>query len=109
MARILVVDDEEQVRLLLRIFLEKKGHEVIEAVDGEEGINLYRQTPTDLIITDLIMPKKDGLNMIMELKKEFPKVKIIAISGGGAIEPKRYLALAQGLGAGRILYKPIIL
>jgi len=108
MTRILVIDDEEQIRQLLRIMLEKDGYGVIDAADGEDGLQLFRRERPDLVITDLIMPKKDGLSTIMELKQEFPAVKIIAVSGGGAIEPKRYLSLAQGLGALRVLYKPIM-
>jgi len=83
MARILIIDDESQIRSMLRLMLERVGYEVDEAPDGLEGIRQYREDPADLIITDLIMPNKDGIGMIIDLKKEFPKVKIIAMSGGG--------------------------
>jgi len=77
MALILIIDDEPQIRSMLKLMLERDGYEVVEAPDGIEGIRIYRQNPTDLIITDLIMPNKDGIGMIIDLKKEFPDVKII--------------------------------
>jgi DNA-binding NtrC family response regulator len=107
MARILIIDDESQIRSMLRLMLERVGYEVIEAADGMEGIRQYRDNPADLIITDLIMPNKDGIGMIIELKKEFPQVKIIAMSGGGVNRPEGYLDGAKKLGAGRTLTKPI--
>jgi YesN/AraC family two-component response regulator len=107
MARILIIDDEPQIRSMLKLMLERDGYEVVEAPDGVEGINVYRQNPADLIITDLIMPNKDGIGMIIELKKEFPDVKIIAMSGGGLNKPEGYLKGAQKLGAARTLTKPI--
>jgi len=107
MARILIIDDESQIRSMLRLMLERVGYEVDEAPDGLEGIRQYREDPADLIITDLIMPNKDGIGMIIDLKKEFPKVKIIAMSGGGVNRPEGYLDGAKKLGATRTLTKPI--
>ena len=107
MARILIIDDESQIRSMLRLMLERVGFEVFEAADGMEGIRQYRDNPADLIITDLIMPNKDGIGMIIELKKEFPKVKIIAMSGGGLNKPEGYLKGAKKLGAACTLTKPI--
>jgi len=107
MALILIIDDESQIRSMLKLMLEREGHEVIEAPDGIEGIRTYRQNPADLIITDLIMPNKDGIGMIIDLKKEFPNVKIIAMSGGGLNKPEGYLKGAQKLGAVCTLTKPI--
>ena len=107
MARILIIDDEPQIRSMLRLMLERVGYEVAEAPDGIEGIRRYRENPADLIITDLIMPNKDGIGMIIDLKKEFPKVKIIAMSGGGVNRPEGYLDGAKKLGATRTLTKPI--
>ena len=107
MARILIIDDESQIRSMLRLMLERVGYEVMEADDGMEGIRQYRDNPADLIITDLIMPNKDGIGMIIELKKEFPAVKIIAMSGGGVNRPEGYLDGAKKLGATRTLTKPI--
>ena len=107
MALILIIDDEPQIRSMLKLMLERDGYEVAEAPDGIEGIKIHRQNPADLIITDLIMPNKDGIGMIIELKKEFPDVKIIAMSGGGLNKPEGYLKGAKKLGAACTLTKPI--
>ena len=107
MARILIIDDEPQIRSMLKLMLEREGYEVVEAPDGVEGIEVYRQNPADLIITDLIMPNKDGIGMIIDLKKEFPDVNIIAMSGGGLNKPDGYLKGAKKLGAACTLTKPI--
>ena len=106
MASILVIDDEKEIRIALRSLLEGSGYDVICASDGKEGLKLYNEKPTDLIITDLIMPEKEGLATIMELKRISPDVKIIAISGGGRNDPGEYLTLAKQLGAQRTLEKP---
>jgi YesN/AraC family two-component response regulator len=87
--------------------LERSGYDVVEASTGKEGIRLYRENPTDLIITDLIMPEKEGIETIHELKRDFPDVNIIAISGGGRIGPEDYLHMAKMLGAQRTLSKPV--
>jgi CheY-like chemotaxis protein len=107
MAHILIIDDDDQFRTMLRHLLERNGYEVTEASGGKEGIKLYRESPADLIITDLIMPDKDGIETIQELKKDFPDIKIIAISGGGRLGPQDYLNLAKMLGARLTLTKPI--
>ncbi len=107
MHSILIIDDEAQIRSMLRLILERAGYKVIEAADGVEGIRLYRREQTDLIITDLIMPNKDGIGMIIDLKKEFPGIRIIAMSGGGLNKPEGYLKGAQRLGARYTLSKPI--
>jgi YesN/AraC family two-component response regulator len=107
MARILIIDDEPQIRSMLKLMLERDGYEVVEAPDGVEGIKIYRQNQADLIITDLIMPNKDGIGMIIDLKEEFPDVKIIAMSGGGLNKPDGYLKGAKKLGAACTLTKPI--
>jgi len=74
MARILVVDDDDQIRTLLRVTLEREGHEVFEAPDGNVALSLYHQNPADLVITDIIMPEKEGIEMIMELRRSDPEV-----------------------------------
>jgi CheY-like chemotaxis protein len=79
--RILVVDDEDQMRTMIRQMLEKSGYEVTEARNGREAICRYRERPSDVVITDLIMPEKEGIETIMEFRHEHPDVKIIAISG----------------------------
>jgi CheY-like chemotaxis protein len=110
MARILVIDDDETVRELLRFTFEQAGYEVVEASDGDMGMQRYREQPTDLIIMDIFMPEKGGLESIMELRRDFPDVKIIAISGGGTVGSGwptiDALPLAKRLGALRTLAKP---
>jgi len=104
--KILIIDDDEQMRILLRQVMEWAGYEVVEAADGREGMLKQRKEHADLVITDLIMPEQEGLETITGLKKEYPKLKIIAISGGGRIGPDAYLPAAQELGADRVFSKP---
>ena len=104
---ILVIDDDDQFRGMLRETLEHAGYEVTDAPNGKEGIRLFRENPADLVITDLIMPEKEGIETIKELRQEYSEVKIIAMSGGGRIGPDSYLKMAKGLGALRTLTKPI--
>ncbi|MES0446525.1 MAG: PAS domain S-box protein [Desulfobacterales bacterium] len=106
MAHILLIDDDAQIRTMLRQILETEGYEVVDASNGKEGIRLYREDPADLVITDIIMPEKEGIEMIMELKKDFPDVKIIAISAGGQIDAEKYLRTAKMLGAKFTFAKP---
>jgi len=105
--RILLIDDESEIRKLFIKKLAGKGYEIIEACDGKEGLKLYHETRPDLVITDLVMPEKEGIETIIELKREFPNVKIIAISGGGRNVPGAYLHIAKNLGAERTFSKPI--
>jgi len=106
MARILVIDDEPNILMMLKRMLEKAGYDVDIAVNGEEGLALFKKFPADLIITDIVMPEKEGLETIRELKKEYPNVKIIAISGGGRIDSREYLESARLFGAEKIFKKP---
>lgn len=107
MERILVIDDEEQVLNLLGTALAIEGYAVQKAFNGKEGMKLQREDPVDLIIIDLLMPEKEGIETIRELTAEFPNTKIIAISGGGHIGPEHYLSMAKVFGAQRTLTKPI--
>ena len=107
MASIMVVDDERQTRMMLRQMLERANYEVMEAENGYEAIQIFRQHPADLIIMDQIMPKKEGIETIIEMRAEFPYIKIIAMSGGGRVGSETYLELAVKLGALRTLAKPI--
>ncbi|MBL7178351.1 MAG: response regulator [Desulfobacteraceae bacterium] len=107
MARILIIDDDPQILNMLGQTLEREGYEVIGAPDGKEGLRLYRENPTDLIIADLIMPEKEGIETIMELRRDFPDVKIIAISGGGRLDPEQYLSMAKSFGAQYTFAKPV--
>ena len=107
MARILIIDDDDQFRTMLRKMFEKAGYvDIEEANDGAVGMKIFRQRPFDLVITDIIMPDKEGIETIMETRKDFPAIKIIAMSGGGKIGPDNYLVMAGHLGAGRTLAKP---
>lgn len=107
MASVLLIDDDPWVLKVFVQMLEAEGYDVLQATDGQQGLEIYRKTPTDIVITDMVMPFKDGLETIMDLKHEFPNIKIIAISGGGVIEPERYLALAGTIGALKTLQKPV--
>lgn len=106
MPRILVIDDDAQLRKMLRKTLEKAGHTVTEAPDGAAGTKLFRAAPADLVITDIIMEEGGGLEMIMSLRRDFPNVKIIAISGGGKVVKVDFLSMAESVGAQLTLGKP---
>ena len=105
MATILIIDDEETVRVLLRSALQADGYEVVEAVNGREGLELYRRKPADLVITDILMPELNGLDMLLELTREFLHAKVIAISGAGG--EKNVLDVAKLLGARQTFQKPL--
>ena len=107
MAHILIIDDDPQILDMLGQTLKREGHGVVKALDGKEGLKLYREKPTDLVITDIIMAETEGIEIIMELQRDFPDVKIIAISGGGRIEPEEYLYIARTLGVQKTFAKPI--
>ncbi len=104
--KILLVDDNDGLRLVLTRLLVRAGFEVQEARHGGEAIARHRQDPADVVVTDLIMPEKEGLETILELKRMQPKLKIIALSGGGRVNARDYLTLAGALGAARTLAKP---
>ena len=86
MARILIVDDDIMFLSLLRDLLAPEGHDILEATNGIEALDIFREASVDLVVTDIVMPEKEGLQTILELKKESPTSKIIAISGGGRYE-----------------------
>lgn len=106
MTHILVIEDEDQVRSFLHKILEQEGYEVSDAPNGAVGMKIQRESPAELIITDIIMPEKEGIEIIMEIKKDFPGTKIIAISGGGQAGINTYLDMAKKLGAHSVLAKP---
>lgn len=105
--RILVVDDEEIVRFTLRQMLEKAGHDVFEAANGLEALKSFEELEVDLVITDIIMPEKEGIETIVELLRRQPELKIIAVSGGGRTHNLDYLQIAKRFGAKSILAKPL--
>jgi len=103
MARVLVVDDDEVSRLVIGKILENAKHEVAYAVNGEQGIAYYKKNPSDVVVTDLVMPVKNGLQMIRELYEQYRDVKIIAVTG---VDPES-LPLAEELGAVATMTKPV--
>jgi len=105
MATILVIDDQEPIRVLLRQVLEGAGYEVLEASNGRRGLEVYRERSADLIITDIVMPEMDGLELLLELTRSFLNVKVIAMSGSLASEGS--LNVAKLLGARQTFQKPL--
>jgi DNA-binding NtrC family response regulator len=105
MAHMLIIDDDDQLRTLLRQTLEREGYTVGEAQNGREGMARYRATPADLVITNILMPKQEGLETIRVLRQESPEVKTIAIAGGGRMGALDFLDVAARLGARRTLRK----
>lgn len=106
MSRILIVDDEEQVRNMLNTCLTRAGHEVVEAIDGDEALQHYAADAIDLIILDLLMPGKEGLETLMALRHDPERPRIIAISGGARAVGADFLPAARKLGADLTLKKP---
>jgi DNA-binding response OmpR family regulator len=105
MPRLLLIDDDAMVREVLAAALVRAGHTIVQAEDGRRGVNLFRAEPADLVITDLVMPDSEGLEVIVALHREWPALPIIAMSGGTA-HSSLYLSLATKLGARRALAKP---
>lgn len=106
MARILVIDDDQAIRGTIRKILERSGHEVREAEDGVEGLKLFREDRPDLVVTDLVMPRKEGIETIIEIRAECPDVRILAVSGAETSVPAGRLFDAEALGADASLAKP---
>lgn len=116
MKRILLIEDDSAERELFKVALERAGYEVLEAPNGEVGLQMFQQQPCEVVITDIFMPEKEGLETILTLKKDYPSVKIIAISGGGVksryagkLGAETALQAAQEFGALHTLEKPIAL
>lgn len=106
MAHILVIDDDALLSEVLKLGLERFGHQVSEARDGRSGLAIQQARPVDLVITDILMPGMEGLETILELRRHYPQVKIIAISGGGLGRAGDYLTMATKFGAHRVVPKP---
>jgi DNA-binding response OmpR family regulator len=106
MPGILLVEDEKELREMLKISLVRRKFTVFEADNGKEAIIHFKPSMIDLVVTDLIMPDEDGLKVIIKLREIKPSIKIIAISGGGKAGPGSYLHLAKALGADAIYSKP---
>jgi DNA-binding response OmpR family regulator len=106
MPGVLIVEDEKELREMLKISLTRRKFTVLEAENGRDAIVHFKPSITDLVVTDLIMPDEDGLKVIMKLREIKPSIKIIAISGGGKAGPGSYLSLAKALGANATFSKP---
>lgn len=106
MPAILLVDDDELVRTMLEITLTKLGHQVTGARNGKEALRLFAAEPPELVLTDMVMPDKEGVEVIGELRRLQPDLKIIAMSGGGRGDATDYLKVARLMGAKHTLHKP---
>src|SRR3954463_2616213 len=106
MPRVLIIDDEESLRRMLRTMLERAGHTVLDAPDGREGMALWHRETTDVVVTDLFMPEMDGIHVLLEMKHVARKPKLIVMSGGGDRGLLDWRAEALALGADRVLMKP---
>ena len=106
MARILLVDDNAELLKLQGEVLRREGHVVTMATEGNEALLLVQNSVFDLVITDLVMPVREGIETIVELRRIAPSLKIIAMSGGGKVDAKDYLTIARQLGAVQTLAKP---
>ena len=106
MANILVIDDEPYILLMIKKMLEQIGHRVDLASNGKEGLEFLRQHRFDILITDIVMPEKEGLETIREVRQTYPDLKIIAISGGGRLDSSEYLEPARYFGAKKLIKKP---
>lgn len=107
MARILIIDDDETIRSVFKRFLDGKGHDVVVAADGRQGLRLVEEAPVDLVITDIMMPETDGLEVVMAIRGKEADIPVIAISGGMHAMPMDFLPMAKKFGACDVLYKPV--
>lgn len=106
MPGVLLVEDDKELREMLKMSLLRSGFTVMEAENGKDAIAHFKPLVTDLVVTDLIMPEEDGLKVVIKLRELKPSIRIIAISGGGKVGPGSYLNLAKALGADAIFPKP---
>jgi len=107
MAYILVIDDNPEFRDILRSHLEANGHRTLLASDGEQGLALLERETVDIVLTDILMPQRDGVEVLREAKRRWPGLPVIAISGGGWIKATELLGMAEKLGADQVLQKPV--
>lgn len=106
MKKVLIIDDDDLLRGSIESCLSQVGFEVKTAANGQLGSDLAAREPFDLIITDIVMPDKEGLETIMDIKRQNPNQRILAMSGGGYVSPDEYLEIASEFGADRVLSKP---
>ncbi len=107
MAKVLLVEDDDLVRDMLTQVLQRANHEVMCVANGEEATVCLQKYEPDIMVTDIIMPKKSGITLISEVKNRHPNLEIIAISGGGRLDPTGYLDLSETLGASVSFEKPV--
>jgi DNA-binding response OmpR family regulator len=105
--KILLIDDDLVVRTAMAQFLVDLGYQVVVADDGERGLRLFRSEKPDLVITDIIMPEKEGIQTIVEMRRERSNAKIIAVSGGGRVGKGDFLKVARSMGADDVIAKPV--
>jgi two-component system, response regulator, stage 0 sporulation protein F len=108
MTKILVVDDDSQVRRLVTTILGEAGHLVREASDGKEASEILGRWTPDILLTDIVMPRKEGIQLILEVRRSHPELCIIAMSGGAVMHPGLYLETAKEFGAARLIRKPFL-
>ena len=104
--RILIIDDDPEIRSILQRILAQAGFEVLTVASGEEGTRVFRQSPADLVIVDMVMPDKDGLETLMEIRRGFPSARVVAMSGAPRADVMDPLSVALKLGAVASLSKP---
>ncbi len=108
LAKIVFIDDNEKLREMIKCLLEGEGYEVFTTGDGNLGVQIVKEQKPELLITDILMPDKEGLEIINELRQADSNLKILAVSGGGMITADQYLTLANALGADKVLSKPFL-
>ncbi|WP_372845995.1 response regulator transcription factor [Pontiella sp.] len=107
MAKLLLIDDDEKIISQLKRYLEKIGHTVEPAANGRDGIEMLDGWTPDLVITDIMMPEADGLEVVMAIRKNYPDIPVFAISGGMHAVPMDFLPVVKKLGAKKVFYKPV--
>ncbi|MDH3981473.1 MAG: response regulator [Kiritimatiellaceae bacterium] len=107
MARSLIIDDDETIRSVFSRFLTGKGHEIFVAADGRKGLRVLEEQDVDLVVTDIMMPETDGLEVVMAIRGKGAEIPVIAMSGGMHAMPMDFLPMAKKFGAKKVLYKPI--
>ena len=104
---VLVVDDDKLIRASYHLLLKRKGYTVLLADDGDAAISMLHAAPVDVVVLDVLMPKKEGIETLMEIKRAFPSVKVIVMTGGGARDKYDFLTVAKKFGADGVIRKPM--
>jgi DNA-binding response OmpR family regulator len=106
MTAVLVIEDDSDLREMLETLLRRAGYRVSAAENGRDGMRVVRDESIDIVVTDILMPVQEGIETIAELKRRYPKVRVIAMSGGGIVQPEDYLQTAELFGAEMTISKP---